>query len=102
VDRPPDGAVSGGRDPFNIKHFTYVMYTTSWASAARPRTFCAISGIEHALWTSPQSLRPAGLQPARGRCREKVRVYANGWATCKDPHRTAARALEILEMGFTA
>jgi galactonate dehydratase len=30
-------------------------------------------------------------------------VYANGWGDGgKDPHRTAARALEILEMGFTA
>jgi len=39
-----------GRDPFNIKHFTYVMYTDFLGKRGSTETFCAISGIEHALW----------------------------------------------------
>ena len=38
-----------------------------------------------------------------GPCRDKIRVYANGWGDGgRDPHATAARALELVEQGFTA
>ena len=39
-----------GRDPFAIKHFTYVMYTDFLGKRGSTETYCAISGIEHALW----------------------------------------------------
>jgi len=59
-------------------------------------TFCAISASSTPSGTSPAKLRPAGLQPARRRCREKVRVYANGWGDGGKTPPDAARALEIL------
>ena len=93
-----------GRDPFNIKHFTYVMYTDFLGKRGSTETYCAISGIEHALWDIAGK---ACSQPVYnllgGACREKIRVYANGWSEgIKEPHALAARALEVLEMGFTA
>jgi galactonate dehydratase len=66
--------------------------------------YSAISAIEHALWDIAGK---ASGQPVYnllgGPCRDKIRVYANGWGDGgKDPHATAARALEIIEQGFTA
>ena len=93
-----------GRDPFAIKHFTYVMYTDFLGKRGSTETYCAISGLEHALWDIAGK---AAGQPVYnllgGQCREKIRVYANGWSEgIKEPHALAARALEVLEMGFTA
>jgi galactonate dehydratase len=93
-----------GRDPFDIKHFTYVMYSDFLGKRGSMETYCAMSGIEHALWDiAGKACGQPVYNLLGGRVREKVRVYANGWGDgVKDPHRTAARALEILEMGFTA
>ena len=93
-----------GRDPFNIKHFTYVMYNDFLGKRGSMESYCAISGIEQALWDiAGKACGQPVYNLLGGRVREKIRVYANGWGDgVKDPHRTAARALEILEMGFTA
>ena len=39
-----------GRDPFAIKHFTHVMYTDYAGKRGAMEFYCALSGIEHALW----------------------------------------------------
>ena len=38
-----------------------------------------------------------------GACRDKIRVYANGWSGgAKTPEAIAEKASQIIEMGFTA
>ena len=69
-----------GRNPFDIKHTMYVLYT-DWATRRGAMDFyCAVSGVEHALW---DIVGKACNQPVYnllgGRSRDKVRVYANGW-----------------------
>ena len=39
-----------GRSPFNIKHFTYMAYTDFAGKRGAMELYCAISGIEQALW----------------------------------------------------
>ena len=70
-----------GRDPFQIKHFTTMMaYTDFSTKRGAMDLYCAISGIEQALWDIAGK---ATGQPVYnllgGPCREQIRVYANGW-----------------------
>ena len=93
-----------GRNPWAIKHFTYVAYNDFLGKRGSMECYSAISALEHALW---DICGKAAGQPVYnllgGPCRDKIRVYANGWGDGgRDPHATAARALEILEQGFTA
>ena len=39
-----------GRSPFDIKHFTYMAYTDFATRRGSMEFYCAVSGIEHALW----------------------------------------------------
>lgn len=93
-----------GRNPFHIRHFRYVAYT-DWASKRGSMDlYCAISGIEQALW---DIVGKAAGQPVYnllgGPCRDKIRVYANGWAGGgQDPEQLAQRALSVVERGFSA
>jgi galactonate dehydratase len=93
-----------GRDPFAIKHFTYVAYHDFLGKRGSMETYSAISALEHALWDiAGKACGQPVYNLLGGPCRDKIRVYANGWGDGgKDPHATAARALEILEQGFTA
>jgi galactonate dehydratase len=98
------GAYLIGRDPWAIKHFTYVAYNDFLGKRGSMECYSAISGLEHALW---DICGKAAGQPVYnllgGPCRDKIRVYANGWGDGgRDPHATAARALELVEQGFTA
>lgn len=93
-----------GRDPFAIKHFTRVMYT-DWAGKRGAMDFySALSGIEHALW---DIVGKATGQPVYnllgGKCRERVRVYANGWGGgTRTPEAIGEAAAQIVAQGFTA
>jgi galactonate dehydratase len=92
-----------GRDPFAIKHFTTVMYL-DWAGKRGAMDFyCALSGIEQAMWDIAGKV--AG-QPVYnllgGRCRDKIRVYANGWGDGGGPEARAEAARRVVERGFTA
>ena len=92
-----------GRDPFAIKHFTTVMYL-DWAGKRGAMDFyCALSGIEQALWDIAGK---AAGQPVYnllgGRCREKIRVYANGWGEGGGPEQIAEAARGVVARGFTA
>jgi galactonate dehydratase len=93
-----------GRSPFNIKHLSQIMYL-DYAGKRRGYDFTsALSGIEHALW---DIIGKATNQPIYnllgGPCRDKIRVYANGWASGRDaPEVAARRACEMVERGFTA
>ena len=93
-----------GRDPFNIKHFTHVMYHDVLVKRGSMESYCALSGIEIALWDIiGKKLGAPVYNLLGGACRQKIRVYANGWAgNPQDPDAVAARAVETTKMGFNA
>lgn len=93
-----------GRSPFNIKHFISVAYE-DWATKRTGMDYTsAISGIEQAMW---DIVGKVTNQPVYnllgGACREKIRVYANGWsagARTVDDYRQKAK--EAVAAGWTA
>ncbi len=92
-----------GRSPFDVKHFTYTAYTDLGSKRGSMDLYCAISGLEHALW---DIVGKATGQPVYnllgGAFRSRIRVYANGWAGDKDPAAVAAQARGVVDRGFTA
>jgi galactonate dehydratase len=66
--------------------------------------YCAVSGIEQALW---DIVGKAVQQPVYkllgGACRSRIRIYANGWYWgAKTPDDYARCAEETVDSGFTA
>ena len=92
-----------GRSPLDIKHFTYVAYTDFGAKRGSMDLFSAISGVEQALW---DIVGKATGQPVYnllgGAVRSRIRVYANGWASGRDPEAVAEQARAVVKDGFTA
>jgi len=98
------GPYMTGRSPFDIKHFTQFAFDDYAARRGSVELFCAISGIEQALW---DIVGKATQQPVYnllgGKYREKIRVYANGWSYgMKEPEDYARAAEKVVKMGFTA
>ena len=98
------GKYALGRDPFNIKHFTQIAFDDYAARRGSLELFCAISGIEQALW---DIVGKACGQPVYnllgGRCRDKIRIYANGWSyQLKEPADYARAAEQVIRQGFNA
>ena len=93
-----------GRSPFNIKHFTQVMFDDYAARRGSMGFFCVISGIEQALWDIVgKTLNTPVYNLLGGACREKIRVYANGWfSNASTPEESAEKAVETIKGGFTA
>ena len=93
-----------GRNPFNIKHFTQVMFDDYAARRGSMDFFCAISGIEQALWDIiGKALNSPIYNLLGGACREKIRVYANYWYDdARTPKEFAEKAVETVNSGFTA
>jgi len=93
-----------GRSPFDIKHFTQFAFDDYAARRGSVELFCAISGIEQAMW---DIVGKACNQPVYnllgGRCRDKIRVYANGWGYgLKEPSDYARAAEQVVKAGWTA
>lgn len=93
-----------GRSPFDIKHFTQFAFDDYAARRGSVELFCAISGIEQAMW---DIVGKATKQPVYnllgGKYREKIRVYANGWSYgMKQPADYARAAENVVKQGFTA
>jgi galactonate dehydratase len=93
-----------GRNPFDIKHFTQFAFDDYAARRGSVELFCAISGIEQALW---DIVGKACNQPVYnllgGKCRDKIRVYANGWGyQLKEPSDYARAAEKVVAQGWTA
>ena len=97
------GRYLAGRSPFDIKHFTYGAYTDFGGKRGSMDLYCAISGLEQALW---DIVGKATGQPVYrllgGAFRPRIRVYANGWARGDDPATVAAQAQGVVKRGFTA
>jgi len=93
-----------GRDASNIRHTAQVMYDDFAIRRSGVDFFCAWSALELAMWDIVG--KKAGLPVYKllgGACREKVRIYANGWwygVTNIDD--TVQRALQVQKMGYTA
>jgi len=93
-----------GRSPFDIKHFTQFAFDDYAARRGSVELFCAVSGIEQALW---DIVGKACKQPVYnllgGRYRNKIRVYANGWSYGMEQPADYARAAEkAVKDGWTA
>jgi galactonate dehydratase len=93
-----------GRSPFDIKHFTQVAFDDYAQRRGSVELFCAISGIEQALWDIVgKSCKQPVYNLLGGRCRDRIRVYANGWGyQLKTPADYARAAEEVIRQGFTA
>lgn len=98
------GRYAVGRSPFDIKHFTQVAFDDYAQRRGSVELFCAISGIEQALWDIVgKSCKQPVYNLLGGRCRDKIRVYANGWSYgMKEPDDYARAAEKVVKQGFTA
>jgi galactonate dehydratase len=93
-----------GRSPFAIKHFSSVMYLDYALRRPAMDFWSALSALEHALW---DIVGKACGQPVYnllgGPCRDRIRVYANGWSEgAKSPNELARAADKVVGRGFTA
>ena len=93
-----------GRSPFNIKHFTTMIYNDFAGRRGSMDLYCAVSGIEQALWDIiGKKLGVPVYNLLGGACRSKIRVYANGWyGDAATPEAYAERAVETVKRGFSA
>ena len=92
------------RDPFHIKHFTHMAYHDFAGKRGAMDLFSAISGLELALWDIVgKQLGVPVYNLLGGPCRERIRVYANGWyGGAKTPDDYAEKAHAVVQRGFTA
>jgi galactonate dehydratase len=93
-----------GRSAFAIKHFTSVMHLDYAMRRPAMDWYSALSAIEHAMW---DIVGKACGQPVYnllgGPCRDRIRVYANGWSEGANTSEDLARyAAETVGRGFTA
>jgi len=94
-----------GRDPRRIEALWAEMYDhTFWAKGGGPIVFAGISAIEQALWDiKGKALGVPVYELLGGRCRDAVRVYANGWSfRCVTPDEFAREAHRVVGDGYTA
>ena len=98
------GRYAVGRSPFDIKHFTQVAFDDYAQRRGSVELFCAISGIEQALWDIVgKTCKQPVYNLLGGRYRNKIRVYANGWSYgMKEPDDYARAAEKVVKQGFTA
>jgi galactonate dehydratase len=93
-----------GRNPMHIKHFMQIAYDDFAARRGAMDFYCALSGVEQALWDIiGKKLGAPVYALLGGACRDKIRVYANGWYDgAKTPETLVERALQVIARGFTA
>ena len=92
-----------GCSPFDIKQFLFSAYMDFAGKRGSMEFFCAVSGLEQALW---DIVGKAAGQPVYnllgGRTRPRLRVYANGWGGGQKAEELAERAKAVVAKGFTA
>lgn len=98
------GRYAVGRNPFDIKHFTQIAFDDYAQRRGSVELFCAISGIEQAMWDiAGKACKQPVYNLLGGRYRDKIRVYANGWSYgMKEPGDYARAAEDVVKQGFTA
>src|ERR1700674_5828112 len=90
-----------GRSPFTIKHFSSVMFLDYALRRPAMDFWSALSAIEQAMW---DVVGKACGQPVYnllgGPCRERIRVYANGWSDrASSPAEFASQAADVVARG---
>ena len=93
-----------GRDASHITHFVHMAYNDFAAKRGAMDFWSAVSGLEQALWDIAGKRHGVPVHALLGGpCRERIRVYANGWyGHGKSPADYAALARETVGRGFTA
>jgi len=93
-----------GRNPFHVKHFTQMVYNDFSGKRGSFELFCAMSGIENAMWDIiGKALDTPVYNLLGGPCRDRIRVYANGWFSgAKTREELAQRAFATVRSGFNA
>jgi galactonate dehydratase len=92
-----------GRPVFNIRHTGQIMFEDFAIKRGSPELSSAWSAVEIASWDILG--KHAGLPVYNllgGASRERVRIYANGWARGTTIEEGVERGLAVKAMGFTA
>lgn len=92
------------RDPFHIRHFMQWVYEDFTTKRGGMDLWCAVSGIEIALWDIAGKAMDRPVHALLGGAvRPRIRVYANGWGGgSKTPEDYAKAAEGVVHRGFTA
>ncbi len=91
-----------GWDSARIKPWTDAIHNDFGNRRGAMDLYAAISGVEQAMWDLAG--KRAGMpvhQLLGGAVRDRLRVYANGWARMDDLEELQARARAMVERGFT-
>lgn len=92
-----------GWDARAIKQFTNTAFNDFGARRGAMDYYSAISGIEQALWDLAGKRHGVPVyELLGGKCRSKIRVYANGWAHGAGHEALAESALATVQRGFSA
>nr|WP_226816686.1 mandelate racemase/muconate lactonizing enzyme family protein [Advenella sp. FME57] len=93
-----------GREARNIRHFMQIAFDDYAQRRSSLEYWCALSGIEQALWDiAGKAVDQPVYNLLGGACRDKIRVYANGWSYKMQKPADFARAAEqVVRSGFTA
>src|SRR6266545_7149226 len=93
-----------GRNAFAIKHFTSVMYLDYALRRPAMDFWSALSALEHALWDiAGKACNQPVYNLLGGPCRDRIRVYANGWSErASSPDEYAKAAAAVVARGFEA
>ncbi|MCK9252820.1 MAG: galactonate dehydratase [Clostridiales bacterium] len=92
-----------GQDPFTIEKHRHDLYRDAYWRGG-PVLMSAVSAVDMALWDLlGQSLGVPVYQLLGGKCRDRVRIYVNGWfAGARTSGEFAAKAKETADRGITA
>jgi galactonate dehydratase len=93
-----------GRSPFDIKHFSAMVYRDFAGLRGSMDLSCAQAGIEQAMWDlAGKALGAPVYNLLGGACRDRIRVYANGWyGGARTPEAYGEMAVATVARGFTA
>lgn len=93
-----------GREAWNIRHFLQVAYDGYAQRRSSLEFWCAVSGLEQALWDIAGKVAPQPVYKLLGgTCRPRIRVHANGWSyKLSSPADFAAAAEKVVKQGFDA
>lgn len=93
-----------GRDARHIRHFLQIAYDDYAQRRSSLEYWCAVSGLEQALWDiAGKAVDQPVYNLLGGPCRQRIRVYANGWSyKMAAPAEVADAAEQVVRQGFSA
>ncbi|MEX1018835.1 MAG: mandelate racemase/muconate lactonizing enzyme family protein [Litorilinea sp.] len=92
-----------GRNPFDIRHFTFMAYNDFAGKRGSLELFCAISALEQALWDiAGKATNQPVYNLLGGATRKRQRVYANGWGGGGSLQQLQDDATAVIAKGFSA